>query len=207
MTRIKRPLFGGAIQAFLPDGSIDASAIRLVPNNQEVFLHNDSDQSIIIEILERVDEVTEENAIKYHFDALAEANDAQQSQDHVVDRIESIPIDSLNVQRISSAWYLFGRQQVSKYHEQAKNIVHIHLCLLRLNGDLSTDILISFNDPVFVSAQSSSHDQQNQSTTRWSLNDFEQFFRSFDIVDFNLFVPTTNEANGDTTNPNDTEMS
>ena len=57
------------------------------------------------------------------------------------------------------------------------------------------------------SAQSSSHDQQNQSTTRWSLNDFEQFFRSFDIVDFNLFVPTTNEANGDTTNPNDTEMS
>jgi len=207
MTRIKRPLFGGAIQAFLPDGSIDASAIRLVPNNQEVFLHNDSDQSIIIEILERVDEVTEENAIKYHFDALAEANDAQQSQDHVVDRIESIPIDSLNVQRISSAWYLFGRQQVSKYHEQAKNIVHIHLCLLRLSGDLSTDILISFNDPVFVSAQSSSHDQQNQSTTRWSLNDFEQFFRSFDIVDFNLFVPTTNEANGDTTNPNDTEMS
>lgn len=52
--------------------------------------------------------------------------------------------------RISSAWYLFGRQQVSKYHEQAKNIVHIHLCLLRLSGDLATDILISFNDPVFV---------------------------------------------------------
>lgn len=24
MTRIKRPLFGGAIQAFLPDGAVDA---------------------------------------------------------------------------------------------------------------------------------------------------------------------------------------
>lgn len=40
------------------------SAIRHVPNNQEVFMHAESDQSIIIEILERVDEVTEENAIK-----------------------------------------------------------------------------------------------------------------------------------------------
>lgn len=52
--------------------------------------------------------------------------------------------------RVTSAYYLFGRQQVSKYHEQAKNIIHLHLCLLRLGGDLATDILISFNDPVFV---------------------------------------------------------
>lgn len=87
-----------------------------MPNNQEVFMHDESDQSIIVEILERVDEVSEENAIKwgyqlnernksllsqfrYHFDALAEANDAQNVQDHIVDRIEAIPIDSLNVQR------------------------------------------------------------------------------------------------------------
>jgi hypothetical protein len=33
MTRIKRPLFGGAIQAFLPDGSIDARYIDM-----EIFL-------------------------------------------------------------------------------------------------------------------------------------------------------------------------
>ncbi len=40
------------------------SSIRLVPNNQEVFMHAESDQSIIVEILERVDEVSDENAIK-----------------------------------------------------------------------------------------------------------------------------------------------
>jgi len=51
---------------------------------------------------------------------------------------------------LNSAWYLMGRQQVSKYNEQAKNIINLHLCLLRLSGDLATDILISFNDPVFV---------------------------------------------------------
>jgi hypothetical protein len=204
MTRIKRPLFGGAIQAFLPDGAIDASSIRLVPNNQEVFMHAESDQSIIVEILERVDEVSDENAIKYHFDALAEANDAQNLQDHIVDKIESIPINSVIVQRLTSAWYLFGRQQVSKYHEQAKNIIHLHLCLLRFGGDLATDILISFNDPVFVSAQSSSNDQQIQSGSRWTLNDFEQFFRFLEIVDYGLFVPTTNNENSQS---NDVDMS
>lgn len=78
-------------------------------------MHSESDQSIIVEILERVEEVSDENAIKYksfswisrwhldifryHFDALAEANDAQNAQDHIVDKIESIPINSLNVQR------------------------------------------------------------------------------------------------------------
>ncbi|CAF1154854.1 unnamed protein product [Adineta steineri] len=204
MTRIKRPLFGGAIQAFLPDGFIDASSIRLVPNNQEVFMHAQSDQSIIVEILERVNEVSDENAIKYHFDALAEANDAQNTQDHIVDKIQSIPINSLIVQRLTSAWYLFGRQQVSKYNEQAKNIVYIHLCLLRLGGDLATDLLISFNDPVFVSEQSSSNDQQNQNGSRWTLNDFEEFFRSLEVVDYGLFLPSSNDDNSQS---NDINMS
>jgi hypothetical protein len=36
---------------------------------------------------------------RYHFDALAEANDAQNTQDHIVDKIESIPINSLAIQR------------------------------------------------------------------------------------------------------------
>lgn len=36
---------------------------------------------------------------RYHFDALAEANDAQNAQDHIIDRIESLPLNTLNVQR------------------------------------------------------------------------------------------------------------
>lgn len=57
---------------------------------------------------------------------------------------------------------------------------------------------------IVSSAQSSSNDQQTQSGARWSLNDFEQFFRSFEIVDFDLFVPTPND---ESTNPNDADMS
>jgi hypothetical protein len=55
------------------------------------------------------------------------------------------------------------------------------------------------------SAQSSSNDQQNQSGSRWTLNDYEQFFRSLEIVDYGLFVPTT--TNNENSQPNDVDMS
>jgi hypothetical protein len=54
------------------------------------------------------------------------------------------------------------------------------------------------------SAQSSSNDQQIQSALRWTLNDFEQFFRSLEVVDYGLFVPTTNNENSQS---NDVDMS
>lgn len=54
------------------------------------------------------------------------------------------------------------------------------------------------------SAQSSSNDQQNENGSRWTLNDFEQFFRSLEIIDYGLFVPTTNNENSQS---NDVDMS
>ena len=50
------------------------------------------------------------------------------------------------------------------------------------------------------STQSSSNDQQVQGGARWTLNDFEQFFRSFEIADYGLFVPTTNDENSQSSN-------
>ena len=55
------------------------------------------------------------------------------------------------------------------------------------------------------SAQSSSNDGQISASARWSLTDFEQFFRSFEIVDYGLFVPSTSTDAHELTN--DTDMS
>ncbi|XP_073874631.1 ran guanine nucleotide release factor isoform X3 [Macaca fascicularis] len=46
------PLFGGAFSAILPTGAIDVSDLRPVPDNQEVFCHPVTDQSLIVELLE-----------------------------------------------------------------------------------------------------------------------------------------------------------
>lgn len=41
------------------------SQVRQVPDNQEVFAHVSSDQSIIFDILEYVPDLTDEKAIEY----------------------------------------------------------------------------------------------------------------------------------------------
>ena len=43
-----RPLFGGAFSCFIPTNSLDASSVREVPDNQEVFCHTDNDQSLMV---------------------------------------------------------------------------------------------------------------------------------------------------------------
>lgn len=48
-----RDLYGGALKIMLPPGYDDVSDFRPVPDNQEVFADRFSNDSIIIEILER----------------------------------------------------------------------------------------------------------------------------------------------------------
>lgn len=50
----RTPLFGGALEAELPDNFADVSKLRQVPDNQEVFIDKDGFTSIIFDITERV---------------------------------------------------------------------------------------------------------------------------------------------------------
>ncbi|KAL7977695.1 hypothetical protein Chor_009644 [Crotalus horridus] len=60
----ERYLFGGAFSARLPPGGLDISEMRQVPDNQEVFVHPSTDQSIIVELLEYQAGVADENAAR-----------------------------------------------------------------------------------------------------------------------------------------------
>ncbi len=60
-------LFGGAIVAQLPDGWMDASDARPVPDNQEVWLEPDgAERSVVIEILERAECADAQSTITVH---------------------------------------------------------------------------------------------------------------------------------------------
>ncbi|CAG8843287.1 36077_t:CDS:2, partial [Gigaspora margarita] len=58
-----RDLFGGAIVAHIPPTFIDVSDIREIADNQEVFADINSDESIVIEILQYVNEPSNEDAV------------------------------------------------------------------------------------------------------------------------------------------------
>lgn len=90
-------LFGGAITVELPNCFADVryvrekrgvaktalanihSAIREVPDTQEVYLDKDGFTSVIFDLTERIEEAearTDEEALKYHFqDTVGDSND------------------------------------------------------------------------------------------------------------------------------------
>lgn len=56
----ERELFGGGLSIKVPKDFKDVSAFRQVPDHQEVFVSSESDDSLIVELLETPSESTEQ---------------------------------------------------------------------------------------------------------------------------------------------------
>eukprot|EP01125_Pyxidicula_operculata_P001637 TRINITY_DN11480_c0_g1_i1.p1 TRINITY_DN11480_c0_g1~~TRINITY_DN11480_c0_g1_i1.p1 ORF type:complete len:189 (-),score=28.82 TRINITY_DN11480_c0_g1_i1:144-710(-) len=180
-----RELYGGAIKCSVPARFLDICQVRHIPDHQEVFADPDTDQSVIFEILEYQSDVQNENSVIYHFNEIAQSNEAGQINIQRVGPIsqEKMPFLSGNVQK----WELYGTQSVSKYKESAQNMVNIYMCLIRL-PQYHTDIVITLNDGVIVnpSSSSASHISRRPSSDE-TMTIWNHVIQSFNIVDYNLF--------------------
>ncbi|KAM4678481.1 ran guanine nucleotide release factor [Discoglossus pictus] len=181
-----RALFGGAFSAVLPPSFQDVSDLREIPDNQEVFAHSFTDQSVIVELLEYQGGMTDAEAARYHFEDVASSNDADGKSE--VLSVEPLPLAQLSLNSCANAWALTGRQLVSKFNEQAQNIVNVHLALFRLPQH-STDLLVTFNDPIAINPDSSSAVEGSSEITvpPWTLADFDRLLSSLQLHDPNIF--------------------
>ncbi|KAM3620186.1 uncharacterized protein V6R79_019479 [Siganus canaliculatus] len=180
------PLFGGALSAVLPHSIRDISELREIPDNQEVFAHAHSDQSLIVELVEYQGQVADQDAARYHFEDIATSNKALETDAFEVTSVVPLPKSELLLSDCSSAWMLTGTQCVSKFNEEARNKVTLHLGLLRL-PQFSTDILITFNDPQAISPESSSAVAVEPHTVLWTLQDFQRLLQTLTLHDSGLF--------------------
>ena len=145
-----KQLFGGAISCAMPVSFDDVSVVRQVPDHQEVFVHKDSEMSLIIELLQYDETVSDDKAALHYFEDLSLCNEAQQT------KIESSEIvhDPEFLPGIQNKKYtkcaLVGRQIVAKFSSnnpnQPKDAVQILLMVLRLS-DVGTDLLVTLNLP------------------------------------------------------------
>ncbi|KAM3179114.1 hypothetical protein ACTXT7_001252 [Hymenolepis weldensis] len=134
-----KPLYGGALQIHLPSPAIDVSNFRQVPDNQEIFVNPANNQSIIVDILEALPESDLVEAVKLHFQEIAECNSATE-----------IIVDSVEVQNIPDsppAVLLHGKQKAGKFNREESDIVAISIMLYRFT-QFTSDILVCFNDPI-----------------------------------------------------------
>ncbi|CAL1592905.1 unnamed protein product [Knipowitschia caucasica] len=180
------PLFGGALSTVLPSSSTDISTLREIPDNQEVFAHAHTDQSIIVELLEYQSQVADQDAASYHFEDIAGSNKALEPGAFQVTSVTPLLKSELSLSQCSSGWLLTGAQSVSKFNEEARNTVAIQLGLFRL-PQFSTDILVTFNDPQSISPESSSASSAGSNREPWTVQDFQRVLQSLTLHDPGLF--------------------
>jgi hypothetical protein len=148
-TPIDKDLFGGAIVSRLPDNFADISQFREVPDHQEVFVENESDASIIIELFDYDSDLSDDQAIRHYFDDLAKFNEAVHyvvHSDNIVTEEMFAPLIPPQFTRIA----LIGQQSVSKFRDRPDAVVdevYVILVLIRLKN-VGTDLLVSLNIPI-----------------------------------------------------------
>ncbi|KAI9455575.1 Mog1p/PsbP-like protein [Lactarius psammicola] len=164
---VKTELFGGAITADYPEGYIDVSLLRQVPDTQEVYLSSDSNDSIVLETLSRVPADDSSDAAKFHFDSIAHDNEALSSS---VEDVRTIPNDR-------------GDDMTpSKFNSTYVDDVRIFLALYRVE-EKGVDLLLTLNFPMNAGGGTRTEEQYMEAK-----GDFYSIATSLRIVDFDLFV-------------------
>ena len=186
-----KELYGGAMSIVVPKRFRDVSDFRPVPDSQEVFTCLDTSETLIVEILQYQNDVSDEKAAKFFFEELAEQNDAS-----------SFSILSSELLSVSSrpklpsstcVTFLKGIQDAAKFREKSKNKIAVFQCVVRLRNVLA-DLLITLTVPIQINLSSSSAKVVTDSVLKHGvdLRDSENLLRtmihSFAVLDWSLFV-------------------
>ncbi|XP_067930893.1 ran guanine nucleotide release factor-like [Watersipora subatra] len=177
-------IFGVALTAKLPEPRVDVSDLREIPDNQEVFAHTCTDQSIIIEVME-YEESEDDQALRIYFKDLVDTNNADVDVNSLCN--QPLELSSLSASCCKSCRLMKGIQSVSKFKDTARNTVEVHMALLRL-PQFTSDILLTFNNPLHINAESNSSDvNTSTSESAWTEDHFLQTVKSLTIVNNGLF--------------------
>ncbi|KAK7206030.1 hypothetical protein BZA70DRAFT_275493 [Myxozyma melibiosi] len=162
-------LYGGAMRISLPEGFIDASTLRQIPDHQEVFVSSNAstsqDDSIIIELVERLEKESDKQAVLAHLDEILEINSPGYKFGADLDNREDsvIQIPSPTALQSSSAYLIVDSRQAQKWATTSSSKpMHLSLALavIRLTSPTSTDILVTLNSGVDTQEHSLSSEEQ-----------------------------------------------
>mmetsp|Transcript_3372 Transcript_3372/g.5540 ORF Transcript_3372/g.5540 Transcript_3372/m.5540 type:complete len:210 (+) Transcript_3372:56-685(+) len=197
------PLYGGAIVCDIPTSWKDVSDMRQVPDHQCVYLGPtlQEEPSLVIEILDHQGSVSNDNAAKYFFDDLAEANGCSSTTTTSSNSFVTIPATTTTTllknnnkqENHSTMCFLgIGMQRVAKGRDvdMAGNPrilpiinVQIELAVLRL-PQVQTDLLITVSRTIKAGDATTTQQQPQLS------EEFQRILATFEIRDWSLFGAT-----------------
>lgn len=184
-----RQLYGGAIVADVPARFLDISMFREVPDNQEVYADVNTDESVIVELLELDENLTNDAAPIAFMSDVAKANDCaidNPEECRVVERV-TLKVNNMQSFGVDEATLLVCCQNVAKFKEDVRNAVMVYMVSIRIPM-FNTDLLISVNAPISISAGSSSSFSTVQLPDQKKARDLAiSIAKSLNIVDRSLF--------------------
>lgn len=180
-------LYGGAISAELPKDAIDVSDFRQIPDTQEVFLlekPNGLDQSIIIDLLERVEATNLAEVLAVHLDDILEGPASFLA-----------PLESMEHPLLHCELHTFLVKPPPAKSETATAKLFMFVLLVRLEKAV-TDVVVTMNVPVEtggeVTAEGFQKDvesalAQDSSVLGESYKIVKETTLSLDVKDWDLF--------------------
>ncbi|MCJ1310966.1 multicopy suppressor of ts gsp1 [Agyrium rufum] len=179
-------LFGGKLKVELPANFEDASKLRQIPNNQEVFLDRDGFTSIIIEVNERVEETDTLEALKYHLEDVVDGGDqirTWQASNTQMLKLPNLPAATLLATVHPSDMMDTGKEETPKFTAMIMLIIRL--------TEQAADILITINVPhsagSYKPGEINLEDGQPGGQIRAGLDARESIRATFEIVDMGLF--------------------
>ncbi|RCK58250.1 Nuclear import protein MOG1 [Candida viswanathii] len=176
-------LYGGAITIKqLPASFIDVSHIRDVPDTQEVFINETSttsgklDQSLIIDLLEKVDPIEYQEAIHLHL------------QDIVPSHVHNQPLEEVESDGVVRFFsYVSFKPEYKKVEADSPKQIVTLLCLIRLDK-VDTDVLLQYIIPLKEHANVNFNgDSETDKFIKENYTLFREIGTSFTVKDWNLF--------------------
>jgi Ran-interacting Mog1 protein len=173
---VQRPLFGWALACHLPSDWRDVSDVRQVPDHQECWQSvgaaaaDDFSRLLVIEILERQNDIADADAAEYFFRDLAESNGspvlsftarpsltagaggATTDDDTDGIAIRGLPVDAVLAFGSGRQRVALGRDRSDaagrrSAHHQEVHVIQVLLCAIRLK-ERNTDLLITLSAPI-----------------------------------------------------------
>ena len=150
------PLYGGAAEMYLPPGYFNVSMIREVPDTQEVFANLNSDQALIVELLEHESGKADGfDALAHFAQDIAEGNGATEPLALDPQSVTTHQVCEAMRARTAYCGSISFVQRVAKFREHAANSVLVIVGLIRLPS-VATDVVVSLSSPLSIDAASSS---------------------------------------------------
>lgn len=174
---VAKGLYGGAITCNLPSSWVDVSEIRQVPDHQEVYL-GPQNESLVVEILEHQSTKNGNDAARYFFDDLAEANGSTQNTFTIV-AMGALKGSICNDKCIICG---IGMQEIRKGRETDIAGNPRHVPLVRVQVELAVLRLPQVQTDLLLTLSRTKETPDAELST-----DFQQVLSTLQIRDWSLF--------------------